>query len=60
MLLNKLPGWEKYTVGYHSDDGQLFVESGQGKEFGEKYGQGDIIGCGVNFIENNIFFTKNG
>ena len=32
-----LLGWESGTVGYHSDDGKLFVESGTGRRFGSPF-----------------------
>ncbi|KAJ9662205.1 hypothetical protein H2198_001556 [Neophaeococcomyces mojaviensis] len=47
--------------GYHGDDGMKYDQNGeQGILYGPKYGAGDIIGCGVNFITNSVFFTKNG
>jgi hypothetical protein len=28
--------------------------------YGPKYGQGDTVGCGIDFVKGAIFFTKNG
>lgn len=58
--INKLPGWDKLTYSYHGDDGCIFCSSGAGQPYGPTFTTGDIIGCGVNFLDNTCFFTKNG
>ncbi|PWA03004.1 hypothetical protein BB558_000842 [Smittium angustum] len=58
--LNRLPGWDTGSWGYHGDDGNSFLSSGGGKKYGPKYTTGDTIGCGINFITNEAFFVKNG
>jgi Ran-binding protein 9/10 len=58
MLGHKDSAW-----GYHGDDGCIFGvnhRSGSGLPYGPKYGEGDVIGCGVNFDEGTVFYTKNG
>lgn len=60
MPLTRLPGWERNTFGYHGDDGNLFKGSGVGKVYGPTFTTGDVIGCCVNYIQNSLFFTKNG
>lgn len=55
-----LIGWDTCSYGYHGDDGHFFSSSGNGQPYGEKFSTGDTIGCGINMIENSIFFTKNG
>ena len=60
MTLNRLPGWEPESWAYHGDDGQTFCCTASGKSYGPKYGNGDVIGCGINFITRHAFFTKNG
>lgn len=54
------PGWEPESWGYHGDDGRSFATSNVGKDYGPKYGTGDVIGCGVNFRTGTAFFTRNG
>ncbi|XP_032226144.2 ran-binding protein 9 [Nematostella vectensis] len=58
--MNRLPGWEKNSYGYHGDDGHSFCSSGTGKPYGPTFTTGDVIGCGLNLIDNTCFYTKNG
>ncbi|KAK9504990.1 hypothetical protein O3M35_009148 [Rhynocoris fuscipes] len=58
--LNQLPGWDSDSYGYHGDDGNKYHLSGNGKPYGPKFTTGDIIGCGINFIDKTMFYTKNG
>lgn len=53
-------GWDKQSYGYHGDDGNSFSSSGAGKPYGPTFTTGDIIGCGVNLVDNTCFYTKNG
>ncbi|KAL8969564.1 MAG: hypothetical protein Q9183_001944 [Haloplaca sp. 2 TL-2023] len=58
--LEKLPGWEPETWGYHGDDGNTFCCGQPPKKYGPKFTTGDVIGCGINFMTGCAFFTKNG
>ncbi|XP_055531855.1 ran-binding protein 9 isoform X1 [Wyeomyia smithii] len=58
--MNRLPGWDKQSYGYHGDDGNSFCSSGNGQPYGPTFTTGDIIGCGVNLVDNHCFYTKNG
>lgn len=58
--LDRLPGWEMYSFGYHGDDGHLFDCSGTGKKYGPRFSKGDVIGVCWNLMEKSVFFTKNG
>ncbi|XP_074644705.1 ran-binding protein 9-like [Tubulanus polymorphus] len=58
--MNRLPGWDKHSYGYHGDDGHSFCSSGTGHPYGPTFTTGDVIGCCVNMIDNTCFYTKNG
>ncbi|KAI9219811.1 concanavalin A-like lectin/glucanase domain-containing protein [Blastocladiella britannica] len=58
--LNRLPGWEPFSWGYHGDDGNVFSCSGAGKPYGPTFTTNDVIGCGIDFAHRTAFFTKNG
>ena len=48
-LLHRHPGWNKGSVGYHADNGQLYKEKGTGEVFGPSCTEGDVMGCGIRF-----------
>lgn len=58
--MNRLPGWEDKSYGYHGDDGHSFCSSGNGQPYGPTFTTGDVIGCCVNMINCTCFYTKNG
>eukprot|EP01104_Vermistella_antarctica_P019169 TRINITY_DN7386_c0_g1_i1.p1 TRINITY_DN7386_c0_g1~~TRINITY_DN7386_c0_g1_i1.p1 ORF type:complete len:382 (+),score=69.49 TRINITY_DN7386_c0_g1_i1:130-1275(+) len=56
---DSLPGWKKGSVGWHSDDGHIFLGNGKGKEFSPSYHTvGSVVGCGI--YSHHVFFTLNG
>lgn len=55
-----LVGWDKGSYGYHGDDGNSFCSFGNGQPYGPTFTTNDIIGCGVNLVDNTCFYTKNG
>jgi SPRY domain len=58
---SRMPGWDRRSFGYHGDDSGLFHASGtMVRHFGERFGAGDIVGCGVSYTTKSIFFTLNG
>lgn len=60
-LMGYQPGWSQDSIGFHSDDGQIFFSSGiEGTPYGPTYIDGDTIGCGVHIPSGSVFFTKNG
>lgn len=58
--LERLPGWDAHSYAYHADDGHVFDQCGQGKEYGPSFSSGDIVGCCINYANKTAFFTKNG
>ena len=60
VSLEKLPGWEPDSWGWHGDDGNSFCCQLTGRKYGPTFTTGDIVGCGINFMTGCAFFTKNG
>lgn len=60
VKINRLPGWEHNSWGYHGDDGKSFSDGRDGMQFGPTFTTGDTIGCGIDFSNRRAFFTKNG
>lgn len=60
VALNRLPGWEPDSYGYHGDDGYAFRDNSTGKQYGPKFASGDVVGCAINFRTGVSWFTKNG
>ena len=44
-------GWNPGAVGYHADNGKVFVEQGRGEPFGPTCTDGDTMGCGIVFTD---------
>ncbi|OWZ24162.1 hypothetical protein PHMEG_000869 [Phytophthora megakarya] len=62
-LVDRQPGWDFRSYGYHGDDGQMF-HSNRGRQFGPAFGSNDTIGCGVRRNTRDgrsfVMFTNNG
>ncbi|KAI1321472.1 Rsp5p-dependent ubiquitination, sorting of cargo proteins at the multivesicular body [Mortierella claussenii] len=57
----RLPGWNRHSVGYFSNNGQKYCNSlWSGYPYGPIYFEGDVIGCGYRPRNGTIFFTRNG
>ena len=52
--------WHHNAYGYHGDDGRKFHASVSGEAYGPPFTTGDVIGCGINFLNGTAFYTKNG
>ena len=40
MNMDRLPGWEPQSYGYHGDDGNAFRSDGKGRRYGPTFGTG--------------------
>jgi hypothetical protein len=58
--LERMPGWEGSSWGYHGDDGKKFHSASQGQPYAEKFGDGDRIGCRLEISSGHLEFFKNG
>ncbi|PIK50176.1 putative ran-binding protein 9 [Apostichopus japonicus] len=60
--LNRLPGSDKHSYGYNADSGNICNSTGNhnGIPYGPSYTTGDVVGCGINLVDNSCFYTKNG
>lgn len=56
------PGWKDGSIGYHADDGGIFIEQGSASKIKSKCQMGDRMGCGIEMVNGQqfVYFTKNG
>lgn len=60
-------GMDSLSYGYRGDDGRKYhgptLQSGRpalsGFPYGPPFTAGDVIGCGVNYYDRTVFFTRN-
>nr|CAH8872454.1 unnamed protein product [Trichobilharzia regenti] len=58
--LSKLPGSENNSFGYQTDGYAYHGSSNSTTKLGPRFGENDVIGCGVDFLSHSLFFTRNG
>ncbi|CEP07471.1 hypothetical protein [Parasitella parasitica] len=57
----RMPGWNKFSVGYHSDDGHKFCDDATGGQtYGPSWTVGDTVGCLYAPETGCVTFTLNG
>ncbi|KIL85875.1 serine threonine-protein phosphatase 6 regulatory ankyrin repeat subunit a [Fusarium avenaceum] len=59
---NRVPGWDKGTWAYHSDDGGLFIETDWSTVNHDEAicKQGDVMGVGLSMETGGFYCTRNG
>ena len=60
VRIDQFPGWERYSFGYHGDDGSIYCESNDPTFESEPFKTGDTIGLCLDFTNASLSFTKNG
>lgn len=55
----RMPGWYAGSFALHSDDGKCYAH-GLERPFGPVFGVGDVVGCGIDEVKGELFFTFNG
>lgn len=58
--LFRLPGYNKYSVGYESDGTIRVNEPFEAPCIWDALVEGDVVGCGYRFKTGTVFFTHNG
>lgn len=54
-------GWHALSVGYHSDDGGIFLQvGGSAVSICDTFNPGSSVGCGVHYDTKESFFTLDG
>lgn len=53
-------GWHSSSYGFHADIGCVFHASGTGAAFSTRWKEGDVIGCGIDHVRKEVFYTLNG
>ena len=58
----RLPGWQRASIGVHSDDGRRYVnDTFGGNEFTTPFKIGDVIGIGMEHrLDRSLFMRSNG
>lgn len=57
---NKSLGSELGSYALDGSDGTISANRSASKKFTEKVERGDIVGCGINFAKQEIFYVRNG
>jgi hypothetical protein len=58
-LRRALTGHAKYSIGYYSD-GSIHIEGYKITKYGPTFGEGDTVGCGLDWNVGSFYFTLNG
>lgn len=58
--VHALPGWNVWSIGYHSDNGGVYEQNCSSLAGIKPYGLGQTVGCGIDYESNQYFFTCDG
>ncbi|KAL6787037.1 hypothetical protein J3E68DRAFT_432070 [Trichoderma sp. SZMC 28012] len=58
--VDALPGWNIWSIGYHSDNGGIYEQNSQHCATANIYGTGQTVGCGIDYEREEYFFTCDG
>jgi len=58
--LDKLPGWEDESYGYHGDNGGVYICYPFARLWAPRFGTNDVVGCGLAAGGTLGYLTKNG
>ncbi|KIM32661.1 hypothetical protein M408DRAFT_184775 [Serendipita vermifera MAFF 305830] len=56
----RLPGWNRYSVAYHSNGDKSYNYPFTAAPFGPALREGDVLGVGYRPRQGTVFFTRNG
>lgn len=56
----RLPGWNRYSVAYHSNGDKSYNYPFTAAPFGPPLREGDVLGVGYRPRQGTVFFTRNG
>ncbi|KAK7463636.1 Protein ssh4 [Stygiomarasmius scandens] len=56
----RLPGWNRYSVAYHSNGDKSYNYPFTATSFGSSLKEGDVLGVGYRPRSGTVFFTRNG
>jgi len=56
----RLPGWNRYSVAYHSNGDKSYNYPFTASPFGPALREGDVLGIGYRPRQGTVFFTRNG
>jgi len=59
-MKDTMPGWNRRSFGYHSDDGSAWGNRRKVTDYGHTFGIGDVVGCGLDYRIGAVFYTLNG
>lgn len=63
--MSVMPGWKDGSIGYHADDGGLYLHQTHAEIHSVTYEKDDVMGCGIDCTTAgdgyvSVWFTKNG